>query len=172
MKKKKNVIKYCLTKLIFSASHFRTLFIKYLMKKILMNAEDIQKKINFEFPDNNLIIEKCDYRSARVILEVNHTHLRPGGTVSGPAIMLLADMAMYTAILTTIGEVFLAVTTNLNINFLRKPKHDKNLVGESTLMKLGKRLIVGEVKIHSQGNSEPVAHATCTYSIPTKSYPS
>ena len=137
-----------------------------------MNAEDIQKIINLEFPNNHLIIEKCDYRSARLRLEVDHTHLRPGGTVSGPTIMSLADMAMFTAILTTIGEVLLAVTTNLNINFLRKPKPNKNLVGESTLMKLGKRLIVGEVKIHSQGNSEPVAHATCTYSIPPKSNPS
>lgn len=131
-----------------------------------MNAEDIQKIINLEFPNHHLIIEKCDYRSARLRLEFNHTHLRPGGTVSGAAIMLLAYMAMFTAILTTIGEVFLAVTTNLNTNFLRKPKPDKNLVGESTLMKLGKRLIVGEVKIHSQGNSEPEAHATCTYSNP------
>ena len=60
----------------------------------------------------------------------------------------------------------MSVTTNFNINFLRKPKPDKDLIGESSIMKLGKRLIVGEIIIHSQGDSEPVAHATCTYSIP------
>ena len=80
--------------------------------------------------------------------------------------MLLADLAMYTAILNTIGSVVLAVTTNLNINFLRKPEPDRNLVGESTLMKVGKRLIVGEVSIYSEDDSDPVAHATCTYSVP------
>jgi len=62
-----------------------------------MNTDEIQKIINLEFPDNHLIIENCEYRSARLRLEVNHAHLRPGGTVSGPAIMLLYDMAMYTA---------------------------------------------------------------------------
>ena len=133
-----------------------------------MNADEIQKLILVEFPENKLIVESCDFRSARLRLEVDHTHLRPGGTVSGPSMMMLADMAMYAAILTTMGKVFLAVTTNFNINFLRKPEPDKNLIGESWLMKLGKRLVVGEVKINSEGNNEPVAHATCTYSIPPK----
>jgi acyl-coenzyme A thioesterase PaaI-like protein len=85
--------------------------------------------------------------------------------------MMLADTAMYAAILTTMGAVILAVTTNLNINFLRKPEPDKDLVGESWLMKVGKRLIVGEVIIYSQDDPEPVAHATCTYSIPPDSQP-
>ena len=84
--------------------------------------------------------------------------------------MLLADLAMYAAILNTIGSVVLAVTTNLNINFLRKPKPDRNLVGDSKLMKVGKRLIVGEVSIYSEDDPEPVAHATCTYSVPPKSF--
>ena len=86
--------------------------------------------------------------------------------------MMLADLAMYAAILTTIGSVVLAVTTNLNINFLRKPEPDRNLVGESTLMKVGKRLIVGEVSIYSEDDPEPVAHATCTYSVPPESFQS
>jgi uncharacterized protein (TIGR00369 family) len=86
--------------------------------------------------------------------------------------MLLADTAVYAAILTTIGAVALAVTTNLNINFLRKPEPNLDLIGESWLMKVGKRLIVGEVKIYSENDPEPVAHATCTYSLPTKSLPS
>ena len=133
-----------------------------------MNEEEIQNIINTEFPESSLIIENCSFKNAKIRLEVNNKHLRPGNTVSGPSIMFLADMAMYAAILTSLGKVFLAVTTNFNINFLKKPEPNKNLIGESTLMKIGKRLVVGEVKIHSQGDSEPVAHATCTYSIPPK----
>ena len=135
-----------------------------------MNVNEIQKILIAEFPKNSLIVENCGHLSARLRLEVDKSHLRPGGTISGPSMMMLADMAMYAAILNTIGRVLLAVTTNFNINFLRKPEPDRNLIGESTLIKLGKRLIVGEIKIHSQGDSEPVAHATCTYSIPPKSY--
>ena len=86
--------------------------------------------------------------------------------------MLLADLAMYAAILNTIGSVVLAVTTNLNINFLRKPEPKRNLVGESTLMKVGKRLIVGQVNIYSENDPEPVAHATCTYSVPPENFQS
>ena len=131
-----------------------------------MKSDEIQKMIFMEFPENKLIVENCEHRRARLRLEVKQCHLRPGGTGSGPTIMLLADMSMYAAILSTIGKVLLSVTTNFNINFLRKPKPDKNLIGESSIMKLGKRLIVGEIIIHSQGDPEPVAHATCTYSIP------
>jgi len=136
-----------------------------------MTADEIQKLLQREFPENPLIVESCENRRAKLRLEVNQTHLRPGGTVSGPTMMLLADTAMYAAILTTMGAVILAVTTNLNINFLRKPEPDKDLVGESWLMKVGKRLIVGEVIIYSQDDPEPVAHATCTYSIPPDSQP-
>ena len=98
--------------------------------------------------------------------------MRPGDTVSGPSMMLLADLAMYAAILNTVGSVVLAVTTNLNINFLRKPEPERNLVGESTLMKIGKRLIVGQVSIYSEDDPEPVAHATCTYSVPPEYFQS
>ena len=83
--------------------------------------------------------------------------------------MLLADTAMYAAILTTMGAVVLAVITNLNINFLRKPEPHRDFLGESWLMKVGKLSIVGEVIIYSQDDPEPVAHATCTYSIPPQS---
>jgi len=111
-------------------------------------------------------LELCENRRARLRMDIDHTHLRPGGTVSGPTMMLLADTAVYAAILSTVGAVILAVTTNLNINFLRKPESDRDLVGESWLMKVGKRLIVGEVIIYSDDDTDPVAHATCTYSIP------
>ena len=137
-----------------------------------MTAEEIQNFLQQEFPENPMIVESCENRRARLRLEVDQTHLRPGGTISGPTMMLLADTAVYAAILTTIGAVALAVTTNLNINFLRKPEPNLDLIGESWLMKVGKRLIVGEVKIYSENDPEPVAHATCTYSLPTKSLPS
>jgi uncharacterized protein (TIGR00369 family) len=91
--------------------------------------------------------------------------VRPGGTISGPTMMALADFAMYVAVLAAIGPVPLAVTINLNINFLRKPA-PRDLVAEARLLKLGKRLAMGEVTICSDGESEPVAHVTSTYSIP------
>ena len=137
-----------------------------------MTAEEIQNFLQQEFLENPLIVESCENRHARLRLEVDQTHLRPGGTISGPTMLLLADTAVYAAILTTIGSVALAVTTNLNINFLRKPVPNLDLIGESWLMKVGKRLIVGEVLIYSENDPEPVAHATCTYSLPIKSLPS
>ena len=131
-----------------------------------MTASEIQTLLQKEFPNYQMKINSCEHGHARIIMYIDKSHLRPGGTVSGPSMMMLADLAMYAAILNTIGSVVLAVTTNLNINFLRKPKPDRNLVGESTLMKVGKRLIVGEVSIYSENDPEIVAHATCTYSIP------
>ena len=80
--------------------------------------------------------------------------------------MLLADTAVYAVILSTLGAVVLSVTTNLNINFLRKPEPHRSLFGESKLMKVGKRLIVLKFNIYSEHDHEPLAHATCKYSIP------
>ena len=93
------------------------------------------------------------------------TMLRPGGTISGPAMMALADATMYATVLSAIGKVKLAVTTSFNINFLRRP-FPGELIAEGRVIKLGKRLAVMEVTIHSEGHAEPVAHATGTYSIP------
>ena len=137
-----------------------------------MKAAEIQTLMQREFPNYHMKVESCEEKRARIILSINNSHLRPGGTVSGPTMMLLADLAMYAAILNTIGSVVLAVTTNLNINFLRKPEPDRNLVGESTLMKVGKRLIIGQVSIYSEDDPEPVAHATCTYSVPPEYFQS
>ena len=131
-----------------------------------MKAAEIQTLLEKEFPNYRMKVQSCENRSARILLYIDNSHLRPGGTVSGPSMMLLADLAMYTAILNTLGSVVLAVTTNLNINFLRKPEPERNLVGEAKLMKVGKRLIVGEVSIFSENDPEIVAHATCTYSVP------
>ena len=98
--------------------------------------------------------------------EVDQQHLRPGGTVAGPVMMGLADAAVYALILSRIGPVELAVTTNLSINFLRKPQ-PADLLARASMLKLGKRLAIAEASIYSQTlDSEPVAHVTATYSIP------
>jgi len=140
------------------------------INKKLMTAAEIQTLLQKEFPNYQMKVESCENRNARILLYIDNSHLRPGGTVSGPSMMLLADLAMYAAILNTIGSVVLAVTTNLNINFLRKPEPERNIVGESKLMKVGKRLIVGQVSIYSEDDPEPVAHATCTYSVPPENF--
>ncbi|MCY1529493.1 Thioesterase superfamily protein [compost metagenome] len=92
--------------------------------------------------------------------------LRPGGTVSGPTLMAIADVALYVALLGEIGIVPLAVTTSLTINFLRKPEARQRIRGECRLMKVGKTLAIGEVSLYSEGLAEPVAHVVGTYSIP------
>lgn len=101
-------------------------------------------------------------------LKVADRHLRPGGTVSGPNMFALADVAVYLAILARIGPVALAVTTGGSIDFLRKPEAGRDLIGEARLLKLGRVLAVGDVLIRSEGGAEPVARANMTYSIPPK----
>ena len=121
-----------------------------------------------EFPQNRCTLEEVDEEDGSVVVAhpVGERELRPGGTVSGPVMMTLADVALYLAILARIGIVPLAVTTNLSINFLRKPRADRRVVARCRLMKLGRTLAVGEVWIFSEGEEEPVAHATGTYAIP------
>ena len=121
-----------------------------------------------EFPQNQCIIEQVGERSATVSHPVGGAQLRPGGTVSGPLLMAVADVALYVAILATIGLVPLAVTTSLNINFLRKPSARNPIVGVCKLIKVGRMLVVGEVALYSDRNEEMVAHAVGTYSIPPK----
>ena len=93
--------------------------------------------------------------------------LRPGGTVSGPTPMAMADCAIYAALLTAIGPVALAVTTNLTMNFLRKAPAGSDLVAEATVMKLGRRLAVAEARLRAENGEEIVAHATAAYAIPS-----
>ena len=121
-----------------------------------------------DFPQCPATIEAVGNRAATVRYKVDLNALRPGGTVSGPVMMFVADVALYIAILGEIGIVPLAVTTNLNINFLRKPAADRDIIGVCTLLKLGKTLAVGEVSIYSEGDDEPVAHAVGTYAIPKR----
>jgi len=114
-----------------------------------------------------LTIEDLGQGTCRVRMPAKEEFLRPGGTVSGPALMSLADYAMYVAVLSAIGRVELAVTVNLTANFLRRPKPGA-VFGDCRLIKLGKRLAYGEVSLFSEGEEEagPVAHVTATYSIP------
>ena len=102
---------------------------------------------------------------AKVRLKVGPEHLRPGGTVSGPAMFELADCAFYLACFGMIGREALTVTTNASINFLRKPAN-KAIVAEVRILRLGRTLITGDVMIFSEGDSKPVAHATMTYAVP------
>jgi uncharacterized protein (TIGR00369 family) len=110
-------------------------------------------------------IEVTRHGFARVRMCFGGHLLRPGGTISGPSMFALADMAMYAAVLASIGPVALAVTTNLNINFLRKPGQ-RDMLGEARLLKLGKRLAVGDIALRSEGEIELAAHATAAYSLP------
>ena len=142
------------------------------MPDACMTAEEMSAYLAAEFPqamfpDSGLTVEAVWYKGARVRQAYLPRLIRPGGTISGPTMMALADFAMYVGILASIGPVPLAVTTNLNINFLRKPEA-RDLVAECRLLKLGKRLAVGEVIIRSDGMNEPVAHVTSTYSIPPR----
>ena len=138
----------------------------------LMTVNDLERFLTAEFPQvfhpaSGLSIEAVWEGGSRVRRAFSDGSVRPGGTISGPTMMALADFAMYVAVLAAIGPVPLAVTTNLNINFLRKPE-TRDLVAECRLLKLGKRLAVGEVLLRSEGQSELVCHATGTYSIPPR----
>jgi uncharacterized protein (TIGR00369 family) len=138
--------------------------------KPALSQSDLDNFLRTEFPQafngtSGLSVEDIWYGGARLRQACREAFIRPGGTISGPTMMTLADVAMYLAVLTAIGPVPLAVTTSLTINFLRRPA-PADLVAEAELMKLGKRLAVGQVEIRSAGEAEMVAHATSTYSIP------
>ncbi|WP_374428817.1 PaaI family thioesterase [Tabrizicola sp.] len=111
-------------------------------------------------------VDRVDAGGVVLRLKVAERHLRPGGTVSGPNIFALADVAMYLAILSRIGPVALAVTTNCSIDFMRKPAMGCDLLGEARILKLGRSLAVGDVLVFSEGAADPVARAGLTYSIP------
>lgn len=109
--------------------------------------------------------EKIEAGRATFRLTYSDGMLRPGGTINGPAMMALADMTMYAVVMSEIGKETMAVTSNLNMNFLRRPGQ-RDLIAEGRILKLGRRLAYGEVTMYSDGNPDPVAHATVTYSVP------
>lgn len=135
-----------------------------------MTTAEVEAFLDREFPQihhggRTYHVEQVGPMRAVLRCDYHERHVRPGGTISGPTMMALADLALYVAILAQIGPVALAVTTNLSFNFLRKPAQAA-LIGECRLLKLGKRLAVGEVLIRSEGSDDLVCHATGTYSIP------
>ena len=136
----------------------------------MTTKDEVAAFIATEFPQTKCVVHQVGDGAATVSHEIGPSELRPGGTVSGPVLMGVADVALYVAILGEIGIVPLAVTTNLTINFLRKPVATKCIVGVCKLMKVGKSLAVGEVSLYSdsEGIDEPVAHVVGTYSIPPR----
>ena len=132
----------------------------------MATKDEVAAFIASEFPQTKCVVREVGRGRATVSHEIGREEQRPGGTVSGPVLMAVADVATYVAILGEIGIVPLAVTTSLTINFLRRPAADKAIVGVCKLLKLGKSLAVGEVSLYSEGAPEPVAHVVATYSIP------
>jgi len=136
-----------------------------------MSVPELVAFLHAEFPQaftagGDISIERADGESCLLRQRYSDSMLRPGGTVSGPTLMALADFAMYVVLLSAIGPVGLAVTTNLNINFLRKGAPGQDVLASARLLKLGKRLAVGEVTLLSGDQPDPIAHVTATYSIP------
>ena len=135
-----------------------------------MDIPALQSFLAEQFPQvaNTVQVTALSDEGMTVRLSVSDDHLRPGGTVSGPTMFMLADVAIYLAILARIGPVALAVTTNCSIDFMRKPAANADLICTARLLKLGRVLAVGDVMIHSEGQAAPVARASLTYSIPPK----
>ncbi len=133
----------------------------------VMTVEDLQHLLDNAFPGNRVpyVIERITDSSVRMVLRVGETNGRPGGTVSGPTLMALADCAAWMVIIGQIGPVTLSVTTSFHIDFLRKPEL-VDIVAVGGLLKLGSRLAVAEVAMYSVGNEDIVAKAQVTYSIP------
>lgn len=138
----------------------------------VLSAEELTHLLRSNFPEgfgerSGLTIEQLWRGRCTVRLAYHPRMLRPGGTLSGPAMMALADIAMYIALLGSIGWKPLAVTNQLNIHFLRKPP-PSDLVADCRLLKVGKRLAMGDVSIRCADAKDAVAHATVSYSVPSQ----
>jgi uncharacterized protein (TIGR00369 family) len=135
--------------------------------QLALDAHEVAEFLAEVFPGSmeSLDIEELVPNAARVRMRFAPWRLRPGGTVSGPSLMTLADSAMWNALLGMIGRVPLSVTSHLDIDFLRKPA-PADVIGECRLLKLGRRLAVGDVLLYSDGETQPCARASVTYAIP------
>jgi uncharacterized protein (TIGR00369 family) len=137
-----------------------------------LTTEAVSRIIDETFPEihaagRQITIESVGERHARVRLGFDPLHLRPGGTVSGPAMFTLADFTIYVALIATLGEAAIpAVTSNLSINFLLRPE-PADVIAEARLLRIGRRLASAEVALHSDGRDDMIAHATGNYAIPT-----
>ena len=132
----------------------------------MATREELMHFLATDFPQCRSAVEQCGRLGATVRRHIGEADLRPGGTVSGPVMMEVADTALYVALLAEIGIVPMAVTTSLTINYLRKPSAGRDLIGVCRLLKVGRTLAMGEVTLYSDGDPAPVAHATGTYAIP------
>lgn len=135
------------------------------LKMTIVELNDFLRR---EFPQvvDDIEITALAENAAELRMEINESHLRPGGTVSGPTMFMLADVTYYLALMAMIGPKALAVTTNASIDFMRKPAAGRALIGKASILKLGRVLTVGDVLIYSDGVAKPVARASMTYSIP------
>jgi uncharacterized protein (TIGR00369 family) len=136
-----------------------------------ITRKELLERLRLEFPEachavGDYHIEALWRGGCRLRQRYDKRALRPGGTQSGAMMMALGDFAMYIAVLSAIGWVPLVVTTNLTINFLRKPPA-RDLLAEARLLKLGRQLAVGEVSLRTDGEEDLVAHVMSTYSIPS-----
>jgi uncharacterized protein (TIGR00369 family) len=132
----------------------------------LLGVDELQAILTNAFPDvDSPHVEEVTDESVIVSYAVTDRHGRPGGTLSGPVMMSLADTSAWVAIMSQIGPVVLAVTTSLHIDFLRKPQLT-DLMARTRMLKLGRRLAVVDVDLYSRGETELVAKAQVTYSIP------
>ncbi|MEO0781467.1 MAG: PaaI family thioesterase [Pseudomonadota bacterium] len=135
---------------------------------LMMTADEVMTVLDQVFGQvaGQFAIEELSEMQITVRLKVGEQHLRPGGTVSGPSIFGLADVAIYMIVMAMIGPKVLAVTTSSSMDFMRKPDGQKDLIATCKLLKLGRSLAVGDVLIFSEGGQDPVARASMTYSIP------
>lgn len=135
---------------------------------IVVFKEEMTNFLSVEFPQTKCLVETVGDQSAVVRHPIGFNELRPGGTVAGPVLMTVADVALYVALLGEIGLLASAVTTNLSMNFLRKPVANKDIIAKCKLIKVGRTQAVGEVSLYSEGDSRPVAHAVGTYALPER----
>lgn len=135
-----------------------------------MSVAELQAFIERDFPQiaGHYDVVSVGPMALRLRFSPDDRHLRPGGTVSGPSLFGMADCAVYLCLLAMIGPEALAVTTTASIDFMRKPAADAVLIADTTLLKLGRVLAVGDVAIRAEGESQVLTRATMTYSIPPK----
>ena len=133
-----------------------------------MDVAALSEFLNKFFPQvsGEFDIKKLEENYLEVVLKIEDKHLRPGGTVSGPSMFALADVAAYLNVLSMVGPKALAVTTNCGIDFMRKPLANSDLIAKSQIVKLGRSLVVTQCLMYSIGDSKPVARANLTYSLP------
>jgi uncharacterized protein (TIGR00369 family) len=136
--------------------------------QLAMDIDTLNTYLEEVFPQvrGDFSIDALSPEAVTMRLLTAERHLRPGGTVSGPAMFALADVAVYVLVLANVGKKALAVTTSCSMDFMRKPAANTDLIARGRLLKLGQVLAVGDILLFSEGSDKPVARASMTYSIP------